>query len=80
MYNTLKMPSTWGVLTMKADTKDAVFCVEQMFKIAMSTAPGNTVEDEPKSLDPASLAKKAHVSLKLLPRGSIGVSPVIRKR
>ena len=30
-YNTLKMPAEWGVLTVKADIKDAIFCVEQIY-------------------------------------------------
>ena len=37
-YNVLKMPSHWGVLTVKADAKDAVLCVEQIFKAAAAAA------------------------------------------
>ena len=52
-YNMLKMPTEWGVLTVKADTKDAVFCVEQIYKaVAVSepaAEPGSSQEDEPGS-------------------------------
>ena len=32
----------WGVLSVKADRKDAVFCVEQMWRAAAAATPGNT--------------------------------------
>ena len=38
-YNTLKMPAEWGVLTVKADVKDAIFCVEQIYKAAAVSEP-----------------------------------------
>ena len=49
-YNALKMPAEWGVITVKADKKDAVFCVEQMFRATAVPTPGNT--DEPSSSAP----------------------------
>ena len=49
-YNALKMPAEWGVITVKADKKDAVFCVEQMFRAAAAATPENT--DEPSSSAP----------------------------
>ena len=32
-YNTLKLPSLWGTLTIKTDIQDAVFCAEQLFRL-----------------------------------------------
>ena len=50
-YNTLKIPAEWGVLTIKADIKDAVFCVEQIYKAAAvfepAAEPPGSQEDEP---------------------------------
>lgn len=43
-YNTLKMPSTWGVLAIETDTKDAVACVQQIFKDITATVPGEKGE------------------------------------
>jgi hypothetical protein len=33
-YNMIKIPTTWGVLTIWADIRDAVFCVAEMDKAA----------------------------------------------
>jgi hypothetical protein len=45
-YNTLKMPAEWGVLTIKADIKDAIFCVEQIYKAAaVSEPPGGRARE-----------------------------------
>jgi hypothetical protein len=41
-YNVLKMPSAWGVLSVKSDRKDAIFCVEQVWRAAAAATPGNT--------------------------------------
>ena len=47
------MPAEWGVLTVKADAKDAVFCIEQIYKAAAvsepAEEPGSSQEDEPGS-------------------------------
>ena len=55
-YNALKMPAEWGVITIKADKKDAVLCVEQMFRAAVAATPGNA--DEPGSSAPCPTKKK----------------------
>ena len=57
-YNTLKMPSTWGVLIVKADAKDAVLCNELIFKGATATARADGIDDEPGSRSAASPVKK----------------------
>src|SRR5664279_2179651 len=33
-YNVLKIPDEWGIINIKADQKDAIYCVEQMSKAA----------------------------------------------
>ena len=38
-YNTLKLPSPWGTLTVKTDIRDAVFCTEQLFMLAATASP-----------------------------------------
>ena len=38
-YHALKLPSPWGTLTVKTDTRDAVLCAEQMFKAAATASP-----------------------------------------
>ena len=52
-YNTLNMPAEWGVLTVKAVAKDAIFCIEQIYKTAVALEPakepGSPQEDEPGS-------------------------------
>lgn len=55
-YNALKMPAGRGVISVKADSKDAVFCVEQMFRAAAAATPGNT--DEPNASAPCPAKKK----------------------
>ena len=37
-YHALKLPSLWGTLTVKTDTRDAVLCGEQMFKAAATVS------------------------------------------
>ena len=55
-YNTLKMPAEWGVLAIKADIKDAIFCIEQIYKAAAVSEPAaeptGSQEDEPGSSTP----------------------------
>jgi hypothetical protein len=41
-YNVLKMPSAWGVLSVKSDRKDAIFCVEQVWRTAAAASPEST--------------------------------------
>ena len=45
-YNVLKMPSQWGVLTVKADAKDAVLCVEEIYRSVVAAAADNAGGDE----------------------------------
>jgi len=45
-YNVLKMPSQWGVLTVRADAKDAVLCVEEIYKSTAAAAANNAGGDE----------------------------------
>ena len=55
-YDMLKMPAEWGVLTIKADIKDAIFCVEQIYKAAAVSEPAaeptSSQEGEPGSSTP----------------------------
>ena len=36
-YNTLKMPAPLGVLTIPSDEKDAIICVDKMYRDAVAT-------------------------------------------
>jgi hypothetical protein len=40
-YNMIKIPATFGVLTIRADIRDAVFCIAEMDKAVMAGEPGN---------------------------------------
>ena len=40
-YNTLKMLGPQGVITVKMDKKDAVACIEKMYKDSVAASPGN---------------------------------------
>jgi hypothetical protein len=59
-YNMIKIPATWGVLTIRADTMDAVFCIEEMHKASMAGKPGNPSESTlgGADLDPSSSKKR----------------------
>ena len=74
-YNMVKIPAEWGVLTVKADNKDAVFYVEQMYPAAAasepSAEPGSSPGDEPGCSTPAPPAKRSRVTLESVP----GVTP-----
>ena len=45
-YNALKLPSPWGTLTVKTDIWDAVFCAEQLFRLAATTSPTSTSDSD----------------------------------
>ena len=38
-YNSLKLPSPWGTLTVKGDVRDVVPCSKQLFQIAATAFP-----------------------------------------
>ena len=61
-YNMLKIPAEWGLITVRADAKDAVFCVEQIFKMAAisepAAEPGDSQDDEPGRSTPATCGKR----------------------
>jgi hypothetical protein len=40
----IKIPATWGVLTIRADIRDVVFYVAEMDKAATAGEPGNLGE------------------------------------
>jgi hypothetical protein len=46
-YNMIKIPTTWGVLTIRADIRDAVFCVAEMDKADAAGEPNNLSEAMP---------------------------------
>ena len=39
-YNMMKMPAPWGVLTVKADVRDAILCVQKL-NLAIGATSGN---------------------------------------
>ena len=61
-YNMLKIPAEWGLITVRADAKDAVFCVEQIFKMAAvsepAAEPGDSQDDDLRSPTPATCGKR----------------------
>ena len=77
-YNALKMPANWGVITVKADKKDVVFCVEQMFRAAAAATPGNTDEPRASAQCPTKkkLMKKDSQLTKQVPLRDDGSHPV----
>jgi hypothetical protein len=38
-YNMIKIPTTWGVLTIRVDIRDTVYCDEETDKAAMVGKP-----------------------------------------
>jgi hypothetical protein len=58
-YHALKLPSPWGTLIVKADTKDAVLCAEQMFKSVATASPSPSSDsDHPCAPIPGSFGKR----------------------
>ena len=57
--NTLKLPSPWGTLTVKTDIQDAVFCTEQLFRLAATASPTSASDSDQHSAPiPGSLRKR----------------------
>jgi hypothetical protein len=54
-YNVLKIPAEWGVIVVKSEMRDAVWCVEQAFR-AMAIAPGSVAG--PRTSDPSPPRKR----------------------
>ena len=60
-YNALKLPSPWGTLTVKADIRDAVFCDEQLFRLAPTAFPTSASDSNQLSTPiPGSPEKRLH--------------------
>jgi hypothetical protein len=59
-YNMIMIPAIWGVLTIRADIRDAVFCVAKMEKAAAAGEPGDLGEAilEDADLGPSSAKKR----------------------
>src|SRR5215216_2302590 len=68
-YNTLKMPGPMGVITIQSDKKDAVICVDKMYRDAVAAdataavVPGGIVRDKKKGLLRALTRNPGSVSL-----------------
>lgn len=60
-YNTLKMPGPEGVITIKADRKDAIFCVGKIYKIAAAATPDDS--DLPSVLEAPRKGSKSSAAL-----------------
>jgi hypothetical protein len=71
----IKIPATWGVLTIRADTRDAVFCVEEMHKAAVAGKPGNPSESTLGGADPDPSSSKKRPSPEPVAMVCEGVSP-----
>ena len=61
-YNSLKMPTLWGVLTVKANTGDAVACVQQSFQSITAAASRSKSSWEDGDSDEEAPGKKARLN------------------
>jgi hypothetical protein len=59
-YNMIKIPATWGIMTIRADIRDTISCVREMHKVAVSSKPGSPSEATlgGADQDPRSLKKR----------------------
>jgi hypothetical protein len=57
-YIKIKIPATWGVLTIRADIRDAVYCVAEMDKSAVVGEPDNLSEATLEDAGPGSSAAR----------------------
>ena len=58
-YNMLKFPSPWRTLTVKTDIRDAVFCNEQLCRLAATAFPTSASDSDQHSTPiPGSLGKR----------------------
>jgi hypothetical protein len=62
-YNMIKIPASSGVLTIRADIRDVIFCVAEMDKAVVAGEPGNLSEAMLEDVGPCpSAAKKRFFS------------------
>jgi hypothetical protein len=58
-YHALKIPSPWGTLTVKVDTRGTILCVEHMFISVVTVSPSPSSDsDHPYALIPGSSGKR----------------------
>jgi hypothetical protein len=75
----VKIPATWGVLTIRADIRDTVFYVAEMDKAATAGEPGNLGEAMPEDAGPGSSMAIKRCSPKPIAMVCEGVGPAPRK-
>jgi hypothetical protein len=75
----IKMPVTWGVLTIWADIRDAVFCIAEMDKAAAAGEPGNPSEAMLGGVDPGPSSSKKRSFPEPTAMVCEGVGPAPRK-
>jgi hypothetical protein len=78
-YNMIKIPATWGVLTIRADIRNAVFCVAEMDKAVAAGEPGNLSEVMPEDAGLGPSMARKRCSPELIAMVCEGVGPAPRK-
>jgi hypothetical protein len=58
-YNMIKIPATWGVLTIEVDIRDAVFCIAEMDKQLWQESPTTSVKQCWRMLVPVQVRRRS---------------------
>jgi hypothetical protein len=78
-YNMIKIPTTWGVLTIRANIRDAIFCIMGMDKAAAAGETGNLGEAMSEDAGPGSSMARKRCSPELIAMVCAGVGPAPHK-
>jgi hypothetical protein len=78
-YNMIMIPTTWGVLTIRLDIGDAVFCIAEMDKAVVAGEPGSLSEVMLEDADPGPSSAKKWFSPELAAMVCEGVGHAPRK-
>jgi hypothetical protein len=78
-YNMIMIPAIWGVLTIRLDIGDAVFCIAKMDKAVVAGEPDSLSEAMLEDADPGPSSAKKRFSPELAAMVCEGVGPAPRK-
>jgi hypothetical protein len=78
-YNMIKIPATWGVLSVRADIRDVVFCIAEMDKAVVAGEPSNLGEAIPEDAGPGSSMARKRCSPEPIAMVCEGFVPAPRK-
>jgi hypothetical protein len=79
VYNMIKIPATWGVLTIQMDIRDAIFCVTEMDKVAVAGEPDNFGEAMLEDADPGPSSARKRFSPEPVVMVCEGIGPAPRE-